>query len=62
MGLEIVYFTATAIILWLVADWAVDRMEAMAGRRLKHRTILFFFILLGLALGAFHLISRFTGA
>jgi hypothetical protein len=31
--MEALYFTAVAIILYLGADWILNRMEAAAGRR-----------------------------
>jgi len=58
---QVVYFTLVAAILYLVSDWAVDRIEIAAGRRLKYRSLLFFGILLCLALASFHLIRVYTG-
>ena len=58
--MEILYFTLTAMILYVFADWLLDRMEALAGRRFEHRTLVFFGLLLGLALASFALIRNFV--
>ena len=59
--MEIVYFTLTAIALYVISDMALRRMEAFAGRRFEHRTLIFFAIILGLALVSFALIRNFGG-
>ena len=59
--MSIVYFTLVAIILYLVSDWILDRIEVAAGKRFEHRSLLFFFILLSLALITFSLIQTYTG-
>ena len=60
--MEIVYFTLTAIVLYVVSDWALRRIEAFAGRQLEHRTLIFFAIILSLALVTFGLIRSLAGA
>jgi hypothetical protein len=60
--MSIVYFTVVAIILYVVADWLLERMEVAAGRRLEHRSLIFFAILLTLALTSFSLIQYYTGS
>lgn len=59
--MEVVWFTIVAVVLYFVADFAVQRIEAALGRRLEYRTLIFFAILLVLALGSFALIRRFLG-
>lgn len=59
--MSIVYFTLVAIILYVVADWLLERVEIAAGRRLRHRSLVFFAILLTLALSTFSLIQHYTG-
>ena len=59
--MEIIYFTIAAIVLYVVSDWALGRMEAYAGRRFEHRTLIFFGIILVLALISFSLIRTLTG-
>ncbi|NIR29888.1 MAG: hypothetical protein GWN84_11365 [Gammaproteobacteria bacterium] len=58
--MEVVYFTLVAIALYFVSDWILERIEVALGRRLEHRTLVFFAILLLLALASFHLIRRLT--
>lgn len=59
--MEAVYFTAVAIILYLGADWILNRIEVAAGRRFEYRTLIFFAILLTMALVSFALIRVYTG-
>jgi hypothetical protein len=58
--MEIIYFTLVAVILYLGADWILNRIEAAAGQRLKYRNIVFFVMLLVMALSSFALINHFT--
>ena len=60
--MEVVYFTLTAIACYVISDWILKRMEAIAGRRFEHRTLIFFALILGLALASFALIRNFAGA
>lgn len=55
------YFTLVAIALYLLADWMLDRIEVAAGKRFEYRSLLFFAILLALAVAAFSLIRWYTG-
>ena len=59
--MSIVYFTLVAIFLYIVADWLLERVEIAAGRRLNNRSLIFFAILLTLALSSFSLIQYYTG-
>ncbi len=59
--MSIVWFTLVAIGLYLFSDWILDRFEVAAGKRFEHRTLIFFAILLSLALASFSLIQRYTG-
>ncbi|NCF51836.1 hypothetical protein GWP57_09515 [Gammaproteobacteria bacterium] len=59
--MQIVYFTLVAAVLYLLANWIVERIEVAAGRRFQYRSLLFFGILLTLALVSFHLIRTYTG-
>jgi hypothetical protein len=58
---QLVYFTLVGAVLYLAANWIVDRFEIAAGRRFKYRSALFFGILLTLALVSFNLIRIYTG-
>jgi hypothetical protein len=58
---EAVYFTLTAIVLYFVSDWLLERVEAAAGRRFEHRTLIFFAIILVLAVASFSAIRHLAG-
>ncbi len=62
VSMSIVYFTLVAIILYFAADWILERVEIAAGKRLEHRSLIFFVILLTMALTSFSLIQSYTGA
>jgi hypothetical protein len=57
--LAILYYTVAGIVLYLAADAILNRIEVRQGRRFEHRSLIFFFILLALALAAFQLIRHF---
>lgn len=52
-----IYFTLAGIALYLVSDWLLERIEIHRGERLEHRTLVFFGILLVLALVTFPLLQ-----
>ena len=56
--MEIVYFSLAAILLYLAADYILRRIESAAGRTLEYRSVVFFAVLLGMALLAFELIGK----
>jgi len=57
-----IWFTLVAIILYLFSDWVLNRFEVAVGRRFEHRSLIFFAILLSLALITFSVIQRQLGA
>ena len=59
--MQFVYFTLVAALLYLFSAWVVDRIEVAAGRRFEQRSLLFFGILLILALVTFSAIQAYTG-
>ena len=59
--MNVVYFTLVAAILYLFSDWLLQHAEIAMGRRFQHRSLLFFTILLTLAIASFTLIGRITG-
>ena len=59
--MEIVYFTLAAVFLYFGADWILNRIEVAAGRRLEYRNIIFFAVLLVMALASFAPIRYFAG-
>lgn len=58
-SVEMLLFTALAAVLYLVADRVLDAAERRAGRRFEYRSVIFFTILLVLALAAFALVRRY---
>ena len=58
--MDLVYFTLVAIGLYFGADWLLDRIERTRGRRFENRQIVFFAIILPLALAAFWLVRQFS--
>ena len=59
--MEIVLFTAVAALLYLAADRLLVLIERQRGGPLTNRSVVFFLLLLGLALPAFALIRSFLG-
>lgn len=59
--MDLVYFVITAAVLYLVADRLLDALERRAGRRFEQRSLVFFALLLGMALVAFALIRQLSG-
>ena len=55
--MEVVYYTLIAAILYLASDWLLDRLEISMGKRLKYRSVVFFFIILALAFITFNVIK-----
>lgn len=58
--MEFVYFIAVSVVLYFVSSRILSLLEARRGRVLEHRSLIFFAILLSLALLTFWLIRRFT--
>lgn len=55
--MEILYFTAAAVFFYFLADWILRAIERARGHTLEHRSLVFFGILLVLAVGGFQLIQ-----
>jgi len=60
--MSIVHFTLVAALLYLFSDWVLQRVEVAVGRRFEHRSLIFFAILLLLALGSFSLLGNMPGS
>lgn len=60
--MEFVYFTLVAVALYVASDRLLDVIEARLGRRLEHRSLIFFAILLVLAVTSFWAIRKILGA
>lgn len=52
-----VYYTIAAIILYVGSDWILNRIEMSRGERFKNRSLIFFVIILVLAVGSFRIIE-----
>jgi DMSO/TMAO reductase YedYZ heme-binding membrane subunit len=57
-----ILFTIVGAALYLFSDWLLERVEATAGRRFEHRSLIFFVILMSLALTSFSLLGNITGS
>jgi len=55
--IQSLYYTIAAILLYLISDWLLQRMELNAGRRYKHRSVIFFFIIAFLAVTSFAILK-----
>ncbi len=55
--MEIIYFTLMGIGLYLMSDWLLDRIETARGNRFEYRSMIFFSIIMVLALVTFQLIT-----
>lgn len=56
--MQLLIFTLAGAMLYLFADWLLRRLEARRGGQLPYRQLVFFAIILPLALVAFELIQR----
>ena len=59
--MEFLYFILVAVVLYFLSDRLLDGIERALGRRLESRSLVFFAILLVLALAAFAAIRRLAG-
>ena len=60
--LEILVFTLNAIIVYFLADWILRQIEARRGAVLKYRQVVFFVIILTLALISFQFLKAILTA
>ena len=58
---ELILFTLSAIVIYLVADRLVRMIERRRGTALKQRQVVFFVIFLALALVSFRLMQMLLG-
>jgi hypothetical protein len=58
--MEFVYYTIAGIVLYLGSDWILNRIETSRGKRFEHRSIVFFVIILVLAVVSFRIIEHLT--
>lgn len=55
------YYTVTAVLLYLLSDWILNKIEQSMGKRLEYRSVVFFVIIMVLAVGSFEMIDRVIG-
>lgn len=55
--MELIAFTLAGIVLYFFSDWLLDRIEQARGTRFESRSIIFFAIILVLALASFQLVG-----
>jgi hypothetical protein len=60
--MEFVYFTLAGLLLYFLSDWLLGRIEAWRGAACEQRNLIFFAIILVLALTSFKAIELLTGA
>jgi len=58
---DLVYFTVIAVGLYFGADRLLDYLERSRGKRFENRQVVFFAIILPLALASFWLVRLFSG-
>ncbi len=56
-----IYYTVTAVLLYLLSDWILNQIEKSMGKRLKYRSVIFFAIIMSLSMTSFNLIDRIVG-
>ena len=60
--MEFVYYTAAGLILYFLSDWLLRKVEQMRGAAFEQRTLIFFVIILVLALTTFKAIELITAS
>lgn len=55
--MDIIYFTLVAAGLYLFSNWLLNRIEGARGKRFEQRSLIFFAIIMTLALITFQLIN-----
>ncbi len=55
--MEIVLFTLNAIVIYFLADWIVRQIESRRDKALQYRQVVFFVVILVLALISFRLLQ-----
>jgi len=59
-NMEILYYTLIGIGLYFTSDWLLHRIEGIYGKRLEYRSLVFFAIIMTLALATSQLITLFS--
>ena len=58
--MQFVYYTIAALILYVVSDQILIKIETWRGDRLKHRSLVYFVIILVLSVSTFKVIEIFV--
>lgn len=58
--MDLVYFTVLAVGIYFFADWLLDWIERRRGARFENRQVVFFAIILPLALATFWLMRMLS--
>jgi len=58
--MEFVYYTLAGLILYALSDWILGQIETRRGKRFEQRSLIFFVIILVLALSSFKAIELIT--
>jgi hypothetical protein len=55
------YYTITAVLLYLISDWILNKIEIYYGKRFQYRSLIFFVIIFTLSVSLFEMIDRVIG-
>lgn len=55
--MEFIYYTIAAIVLYVVSDFILNRIETIMGKRLPNRSFIFLIIIMALSIGSFNLLQ-----
>ncbi len=58
--MQFVYFTITAVLLYVFSDWLLRQIEAKRGKPVPNRSLVFLVIIMVLAVGSFKVIELLT--
>lgn len=58
--MEFVYFTISGIVLYFGSDWILNKIEDARGKRFQQRSVVFFTIIMVLAVSSFAMIQYLT--
>jgi hypothetical protein len=60
--MQLVYYSIAGILLYLLSDWILLRVEAWRGAAFEQRSLVFFAVILVLALTSFKAIELWLGS
>jgi len=58
--MQFVYYTIAALVLYVLSDQILIKIETWRGDRLKHRSLVYFVIILVLSVSTFKVIEMFV--